>query len=183
MEGKFSFVWAMILCVMIAHAQGNYYSTIPADYNQEKKTNLHFFFHDILSGENPSAVQIAQAKNSHSFSSFGTLYAIDDALRVGVEPTSEVIGRAKGLYVIAAQEDDLALVMYVDFGFTTGKFNGSSFIVCSQNPVTETKRELAVVGGRGNFRMARGFAELYTRYINVTTGDAIVEYNVTLFHY
>ncbi|KDP30586.1 hypothetical protein JCGZ_16239 [Jatropha curcas] len=156
MEGTFSFVWAMILCViMIAHAQGNYYSkTIPANYNQEKKTNLHFFFHDIASGKNPSAVKIAQANDSNSSNPFGELYAINDALRVGVEPTSQVIGRAKGLFVAAGQADDLDIVMYVDFGFTTGKFNGSSFIVCSKNPATETKRELAVVGGRGQFKMA-----------------------------
>ncbi|KDP30585.1 hypothetical protein JCGZ_16238 [Jatropha curcas] len=180
MEGKFSFVWAMILYViMIAHAQGNYYSeSIPADYNQQKITNLHFFFHETVNGKHPSAVPIAQAKNST-----GTLFAINDALRVGVEPTSQVIGRAKGLYVIAGQGDDFSLVMYVDFGFITGNFNGSSFILCSENPVTETKRELAVVDGRGQFKMAKGFAELYSRYFNVTTGDAIVEYNVTLFHH
>ncbi|XP_037491124.1 dirigent protein 4 [Jatropha curcas] len=147
MEGKFSFVWAMILYViMIAHAQGNYYSeSIPADYNQQKITNLHFFFHETVNGKHPSAVQYKQ---------------------VGVEPTSQVIGRAKGLYVIAGQGDDFSLVMYVDFGF-----------------ITETKRELAVVGGRGQFKMARGFAELYSRYFNVTAGDAIVEYTVTLFHH
>ncbi|KDP30589.1 hypothetical protein JCGZ_16242 [Jatropha curcas] len=188
MEGKFSFVCAIILCVTVIElAQGEYYSeTIPVRKIPEKTTNLHFFFHDIVSGENATAVQIAKSNKTSKVGgalSFGTLSAIDDALRVGVEPNSEIIGRAKGLYLAASQEDEMALVSYMDLGFTTGKFNGSSFVVFSKNPIMETERELAVVGGRGQFRMARGLAKLYTRYFNLTSGDAIVEYNVTLFHY
>ncbi|KDP37413.1 hypothetical protein JCGZ_08419 [Jatropha curcas] len=130
MEGKFSFVWAMILCViMIANAQLNYYSkTIPAEYNQEKKTDLHFFFHETLNGKNPTGALIAQANKSMPFT-FGSLYAINDILRVGVEPTSEVIGRAKGLYVVSGEGDDFVLLLYMDFGFTTGKFNRSNFLL------------------------------------------------------
>ncbi|KDP30582.1 hypothetical protein JCGZ_08418 [Jatropha curcas] len=166
-----------------ANAQGNYYSkTIPADYNQEKMTNLHFFSHQTINAKNPSTVLVAQANKTIPFT-FGSLYASNDALRVGVEPSSEVIGRAKGLFVVTGQGADFVLVFYMDFGFTTGKFNGSSFVLCSRDHVTETKRELAVVGGRGHFRMARGFAEVYTRYFNVTTVESITEYNVTLLHY
>ncbi|KAJ6409891.1 hypothetical protein OIU84_009390 [Salix udensis] len=57
-----------------------------------------------------------------------------------------------------------------------GKFKGSSFSVFSRNPVTEADREVAVVGGRGKFRMAGGFAKVKTSYFNATTGDAILEY-------
>ncbi|WKA03155.1 hypothetical protein VitviT2T_021281 [Vitis vinifera] len=67
--------------------------------------------------------------------------------------------------------------------FTTGKLNGSSFGVFSQNPVTETYRKLAVVGGRGKFRMARGFAKLKTCDLNFTTECSFIEYKVTVFHY
>ena len=170
--------------------QGQYYSkTTPAAPMKEQMTKLHFFLHDILTSQNPSVVQIAQANHTNSSSSssslvpFGTLSAVNDAMRVGVEPTSQLVGYAKGIYVAASQEDEMALVMYLDFGFTTGKFNGSSFVVCSRNPVLETQRELAVVGGREKFRMARGFAKLNTRSFDFTTGNAVIEYNVTLFHY
>ncbi|KAF2286304.1 hypothetical protein GH714_013682 [Hevea brasiliensis] len=149
MEGKIFIAGVMILCVVVGHAQEGYYSeTIPAVHMEEKMTKLHFFLHDILSGQNPAVVQIAKANlpQNNSFASFGTLSATNDAMRVGVEPTSKLIGRAKGLYVLASQgqDDEMALVMYMDFGFTTGKFNGSSFVVCSRNPVMETQRELAV---------------------------------------
>nr|CAD1844112.1 unnamed protein product [Ananas comosus var. bracteatus] len=64
-----------------------------------------------------------------------------------------------------------------------GPYSGSSFVVFSRNPVTEPHRELAVVGGRGAFRLARGFAQLRTHYLNTTNGDAVIEYDVTLLHY
>ncbi|KAE8725570.1 Dirigent protein 4 [Hibiscus syriacus] len=112
---------------------------------------------------------------------FGTVLAVDDPLTVGPDITSEVIGNAQGLSVLASQHA-LSLVVYLDFGFTRGEFNGSSFSVFSRNTITVANRELTVVGGRGKFRLAKGFAELKT-YSRSEGGNAVVEYNVTLFHH
>ncbi|KAM0054988.1 putative dirigent protein [Helianthus debilis subsp. tardiflorus] len=68
-----------------------------------------------------------------------------------------------------------------DLEFMSGEFNGSSISVVSRDPLVLVK-ELAVVGGRGKFRMAKGFVWTNAVYFNVTTGDAILEYNVTIFH-
>ncbi|WJX64982.1 hypothetical protein P8452_49695 [Trifolium repens] len=103
--------------------------------------------------------------------------------REGPEETSNVVGNAQGLYVSSSQTEDVTLTMYVDYAFTSGELNGSSFSVLSRNPVREPTRELAVVGGRGKFRMATGFALIKAHFLNVTTGDGIIEYNVTIFHY
>ncbi|XVE67122.1 hypothetical protein DITRI_Ditri08aG0135200 [Diplodiscus trichospermus] len=140
---------------------------------------------DQKCGKNPSAVLVARANitvDDKSPSPFSSVFAIDDPLIVGPELTSEVIGNAQGLWVSTGR-DIPTLVAYFDFGFTKGEFNGSSISVFSRNPISETERELAVVGGRGKFRMAKGFAQLKTYFVNVTNGDAIVEYNVTVFHY
>ncbi|XVE67120.1 hypothetical protein DITRI_Ditri08aG0135000 [Diplodiscus trichospermus] len=179
--------WILIfITVAISPVFSQYYSkTVPYASKQEKVTNLHFFFHDTLSGKNPSAVLVARANitvDDNSPSPFSSVFAIDDPLTVGPELTSEVIGNAQGLWV-ATGRDIPTLVAYFDFGFTKGEFNGSSISVFSRNPISETERELAVVGGRGKFRMAKGFAQLKTYFLNVTNGDAIVEYNVTVFHY
>ncbi|MED6212288.1 hypothetical protein PIB30_081851, partial [Stylosanthes scabra] len=149
-------------------------------YKEEKVTNLHFYLFDILSGKNPTAVEISRPNKTVGAklaTPFGHVYAIDDPLREGPLENSTVIGNARGLYLSSSQGEDLTLLMAVDFGFTTGEFNGSSISVLSRNPVTETRRELALVGGRGKFQLARGFAKLRTHYLNTENGDAIIEYN------
>ncbi|XP_057966599.1 dirigent protein 4-like [Malania oleifera] len=130
---------------------------------KEKITQFHFFVHDTLDGANPSAVEIARPNatgggDKSNPTPFGHLYAFNDILTEGPEATSKVIGNAQGAY-LSSGRDTPTLMMYADFGFTTGKFNGSSFSVFSRNPITENIRELAVVGGRGKLRLARGFAE------------------------
>ncbi|CAA7028325.1 unnamed protein product [Microthlaspi erraticum] len=173
------------LCITLALCE--YYSkTHPVSPKQQVVTNLHFFFHDTLTSPNASAVLIAKptltGDDSSSPSPFGSLLATDDPLTLGPDPNSELIGNARGMYVSSGKHVP-TLTMYVDFGFTSGKFNGSSITVFSRNPIMDKERELAVVGGRGRFRMATGVALLNTYSVNLTNGDAIVEYNVTVYHY
>ncbi|CAK7329528.1 unnamed protein product [Dovyalis caffra] len=181
------FAYALIICIAIVPAYGEYYSERRHVPRREKVTHLHFFLHDILSGKNPTAVKVAGSNRTEGDKSptpFGSVFAVDDPLRVGPEPDSKIVGNAQGLYLSSSQDySKFTIMMYMDFAFTTGKFNGSSFGVFSRNPVSEAHREVAVVGGRGKFRMARGFAEIKSSYFNATNGDAILEYKVTLIHY
>lgn len=183
MEGKLILSWGVILCISItvAPVHGHYYSS-PRSAPKEKITNLHFFLHDRISGNNPTAVLVANAPNETNPFAFGSLYAVDDPLTVGPDPESEVIGNAQGVYVSLGQ-DTSSLVVYLDFGFTSGEFNGSSISMFSRNPLLVTERELAVVGGREKLKMARGFAQLRTHSFDISSGNAIVEYHVTLFHH
>ncbi|KAL1291006.1 hypothetical protein HN51_059553 [Arachis hypogaea] len=180
-------VLALLFCCMSVQVHSKYHSENKHGFHhKEKATNLHFYLFDFLTGKNPSAVEIARPNRpvgAKASTPFGHIYAIDDPLREGPDENSTVIGNARGFYLSTSQSEDLTLLMNVDFGFTKGEFNGSSISVVSRNPVTEPHRELAVVGGRGKFRLARGFAELTTYYLNTTNGDAIIEYNVTVLHY
>ncbi|XP_043718316.1 dirigent protein 4 [Telopea speciosissima] len=187
-EVMLAILCGLLLCLSTLPTHSAYYTEkLNHEEMKEKVTELHFFLHDTLSGKNPTAVLVAHSNNTNgddlkSTTPFGSVYATNDPLTEGPELTSKVIGNAQGLYVSSGQ-DTLSLVLYVDFGFTTGEYNGSSISVFSRNPVTEGDRELAVVGGRNKFRMARGFANLKTQYLNVTNGDAVIEYKVTVFHY
>ncbi|OVA19654.1 Plant disease resistance response protein [Macleaya cordata] len=152
------------------------------ELGKEKMTKLHFYFHDTLSGERPSAVRVAQGPDSEkSPTGFGVLMMADDALTEGPEPTSKLVGRAQGLYGSAGQ-DSLGLIMAMSFGFTEGVYNGSTLSIFGRNPAMNPVRELPIVGGTGIFQLARGTALAKTYWFNATTGDAIVEYNVTVFH-
>ncbi|KAJ0969150.1 hypothetical protein J5N97_022027 [Dioscorea zingiberensis] len=166
-----------------SHAHDQYHSI-----GKEKVTTLHFFYQETLKGDHPSAIVVAGPKDntvnnsSNPSPPFGTVVVIDDPLTEGPDPNSKVVGRAQGLAVSAGQQQ-LLFLFAMDFGFTSGEFNGSSLSVLSRNTVLETESELAVVGGRGKFRMARGFSKLRTLYNNQTSGVIIVEHNVTVFHY
>lgn len=149
----------------------------------ERETVLHFFLHDTPGGDNPSAVRVTRpAPADTSVTPFGTVWVVDDPLTEGPDPKSGVVGNSRGMYVSAGREE-VMLVAYLDFGFTSGEHEGSSISMVSRNPVTEVEREFAVVGGRGKFRFARGFAKLRCIFFNDTTGDSIVEYTVWLRHF
>ncbi|XP_075521341.1 dirigent protein 21-like [Primulina tabacum] len=141
----------------------------------EKTTHLHFYFHDVQSGKNPTAIKVIGDGLG-----FGTTFIMDDALRQGPERDSKIIGRAQGMYSIAAQ-NDIALLMMMTFVFVEGRYNGSTISVMGRNHVIDDVREMSIVGGSGVFRLGKGYALAHTVWFD-TTGDAIVEYNVFVQH-
>ncbi|CAN1144348.1 Dirigent protein 21 [Linum perenne] len=147
---------------------------------KEKLSHLRFFFHDIVSGPNPTAVQ-AQVTNTSS-TLFGLLSVIDDPLTSGPEPNSKLVGRAQGVYASASQSD-VGLLMAMNFAFVEGKYNGSTLSVLGRNAVMSPVREMPVIGGSGVFRFARGYAQAKTLVYDLKSGNAVVEYNVFVFHY
>jgi len=150
---------------------------------KEKLSHLHFFFHDIVSGPNPTAVRVADADSTNSSSTlFGFIAMADDPLTVGPEPGSKLVGKAQGIYGSAAQQET-GLLMVLNFVFTEGKYNGSTLSLLGRNAVFSTVREMPIVGGSGLFRFARGYAQAKTHTFDFKTGDAVVEYNVYVFHY
>ncbi|CAN0927594.1 Dirigent protein 20 [Linum grandiflorum] len=92
----------------------------------EKLSHIKFYFHDIVSGPNPTAVPVVAAE---------------------------------------------------------GKYNGSNLSVLGRNTPFTGVREMPVVGGSGVFRFGRGYATARTHRVDFVTGDAVVEYNVYVFHY
>ncbi|CAL1398055.1 unnamed protein product [Linum trigynum] len=145
-------------------------------------TNLQFYFHDTPSGSNPTAVQVvkpvATASDSNSF--FGAVVMVDDPLTETSDAGSMLVGRAQGMYTFSSQNES-AIIMSMSLGFTDGPYNGSSLSVMGKNMVMNPTRELPVLGGTGMFRMARGYAVLKTVTFNTTSGDAVVNYNVTVY--
>ncbi|MBA0700619.1 hypothetical protein Goari_022016, partial [Gossypium aridum] len=127
---------------------------------------------------------IAQANitnnNNNSSVPFSTVLALDDILNICPETNSEVIRNAQGLGVLIAETSTANLLWYWDFGFITGKFNGSSISMFSRNLTTAMVHELSVVGGRGKFSMAKGYAQIRDYIQN--DANIISELNVTVIH-
>lgn len=113
---------------------------------------------------------------------FGFVSMIDDPPTVGPEPNSTLVGRAQGIYG-AADQNESDLLMTLNFVFTTGEYNGSTLSVLGWNPVFPKYREMPIVGGSGIFRLAQGIATAKTYWVNTTSRDGVVEYNVIVLHY
>ncbi|CAK7342253.1 unnamed protein product [Dovyalis caffra] len=173
----------MILANAKSQRFARYLSPATLGLKKEKLSHLHFYFHDIVSGKNPTAVQIARADMTNTSSTgFGMVAMIDDPLTTRPELNSKLLGRAQGIYASASQSD-LGLLMTMNFGFVEGKYNGSTLSVLGRNSVLSTVREMPIVGGSGLFRFARGYAQARTHTFDIKTGDAVVEYNVYVYHY
>ncbi|KAD4982067.1 hypothetical protein E3N88_18738 [Mikania micrantha] len=141
------------------------------DTGSQVVTTMQFYFHDTLSGSNPSAVKVAQPQSaSNSLGGFGNLMMVDDPLTEGPDKNSKLIGHARG-------------IMVLNYGFIDGIYKDSSFSLLSLNPTMQAVREMTIVGGTGLFRLARGYALAQTYWFDPTTGDAIVGYNVTIVTY
>ncbi|TXG73110.1 hypothetical protein EZV62_001689 [Acer yangbiense] len=150
---------------------------------KEKLTHFKVYWHDIVSGRNPTSVQVVTPKNTTSATTgFGIMSMIDDPITAGPELSSKMVGRAQGLYALASQEE-IGLLMVMNFAFIEGKYNGSSISVLGRNTVFSKVREMPVIGGSGLFRFARGYVQASTHKFDLKTGDAIVQYNVYVLHY
>nr|QQM18947.1 dirigent protein 12 [Kadsura heteroclita] len=147
-----------------------------------KITRLQFYMHDIHSGQTPTAVRVAPSQPlnfSGENPMFGSVYVADNQLTVSPDINSTLVGRAQGIYAMASLGEDMSLHMMLTY--TLQQFNDSSFSVIGRNPVMSPVREFPIYGGTGVFRLARGYCFAQT---NSTSGpDAVVGYNVTLFHY
>lgn len=148
---------------------------------KEKLTQLHFFFHDTVAGQNATALTVAEANITRtSPTSFGLVRMMDNPLTLGPEPDSKIIGRARGIYG-AASFEGMDLLMTLNYVFTEGEFNGSSLSVLARNPISDKYREMPIVGGTGVFRLAQGIATAQTA--SLTSQVAVVEYNVMVLYY
>jgi len=148
---------------------------------KEKLSHFRFYWHDTISGRNPSAVMVVPPVSNTS-TGFGLVNMIDNPLTLGPNLSSKLVGRAQGFYASASQQE-LGLLMVMNFAFIEGKYNGSTISVLGRNAVFSAVREMPVIGGSGLFRFARGYVQASTHSFDIKTGDATVEYNVYVLHY
>ncbi|KAJ1265026.1 hypothetical protein BS78_08G046600 [Paspalum vaginatum] len=149
----------------------------------EKDTHIKLYWHDVVTGPNRTAVPVGGgAVTNTSRTAFGTVIVIDDPLTEGPDlKSSKLVGRAQGTY-IGAGKSEASLMMNMNFVFQAGRYNGSTVAIMGRNAVFDAVREMAVVGGTGMFRWARGYAQARTHALDLKTGDATVEYNLYIKH-
>ncbi|XP_030445069.1 pterocarpan synthase 1-like [Syzygium oleosum] len=149
----------------------------------EKLSHLHFYLHGAFAGPNFTATQVASAStSSQSATAFGTVFVIDDVLKLGPDARSKLVGWAQCLTSSVSQAETV-LSMAVNFVFTEGKFNGSTLSMLGRNSLALEVREMAITGGTGAFQLARGYVRTKTHSIDRTSGLLVSEYEVYVLHY
>ncbi|CAA2940356.1 Hypothetical predicted protein [Olea europaea subsp. europaea] len=183
--GKFSTLTFMFCALVIgmampmAHANAQEYARFQNIYlGKETTTSIQVFVQDELGGQNPTVWEVARCNfTSNSATSFGQVRVLDDLVTTGPDRSSERVGRAQGL-ITSADFHESALTMNLNFIFTSGQYNGSTLCMLGRNPLGNQYRELAIVGGTGVFRMARGYAITNTYSYDIETSYGVLEYNI-----
>ncbi|KAJ9184655.1 hypothetical protein P3X46_004359 [Hevea brasiliensis] len=177
---------AMLILLILSTAKSESFSRKLSPEAQglkkEKLTHLHFYFHDIITSKNPTAVPITKPGITNSSTDFGTVFMADDPLTVEPDINSKLVGRAQGIYASASQTE-IGFLMVFNLVFSEGKYNGSTLSLLGHNAIFSGVREMPIVGGSKIFRFARGYALAKTHTIDLKTNNAIVEYNVYVLHY
>ncbi|PKI48151.1 hypothetical protein CRG98_031416 [Punica granatum] len=148
---------------------------------KEKLTHFRLYWQEVVSGKNPTSIRVIQPVNGSQVL-LGLVQIFDNALTLGPDPDSKMVGRAQG-FVIQPDQNEIALLKAENFVFVEGKYNGSAITILGRNSVANTVREMPIVGGSGLFRFARGYVQLRTHAFNNETLDTILEYNVYVLHY
>ncbi|KAJ4791092.1 Dirigent protein [Rhynchospora pubera] len=140
-----------------------------------KKTHLHFYFHEILSGPNATLMIVINPNNNSL--TFGTIVVVDDMLLEGLDDNSTLIGRSQGLGATVGRDGSLESM--INFVFTEGKYNGSTLAIYGR-VVLGVTIERPVIGGTGMFRMATGYS--VAKPVVVSASKLVYEFDVYVWH-
>jgi hypothetical protein len=146
-------------------------------------THLQLYIHPGASTALFAGTPPLVGSNSSSSSSFGSIGAIDDELREGPEPASQLLGRAQGFLVQADLGNPAASCTILSLAFTEGDYGGSTLVVDGRVDLGADGKavvERGVVGGTGRFRGARGYS-LMTKFGNPTTPGGTVAFEMDLY--
>ncbi|XP_051115393.1 dirigent protein 22-like, partial [Andrographis paniculata] len=150
---------------------------------QLKETTMTLYFQDYSGGPNPTVLEInAQSDELLRFTKFGAMFCTDDPITEGFDERSAQVARAQGLYVTSALDGSNTHVL-ISIVFTNDEYKGSTLEVQGTSAQFDRVREVAVVGGTGKFRLARGYATLETIYYDHALHYAVIQSNITVLHY
>ncbi|CAI9097062.1 OLC1v1033361C1 [Oldenlandia corymbosa var. corymbosa] len=150
---------------------------------ERELTKLHFYIHDIMTGDHPTTIPIASANSTAtSPTRFGLVFVMDSPLTEGPELNSTVIGRCQGTFSFASQSE-IGLLLTLNFVFTDGPFKGSTLAILGNKKRDNQYREYPIVGGSGAFRLAEGIAVDNTYTGPISEGRPPTECQVFVLRY
>lgn len=156
-----------LLCLLISGSNATPGKPIRAHRQPCKR--LILYFHDVIyNGKNAknatSAIVGAPAGANKTILSgqnhFGDLVVFNDPITLDNNLHSTPIGRAQGFYIYD-KKDIFTSWLGFSFVFNSPKLKGS-INFAGADPLMNKTRDISVIGGTGDFFMARGVATLMT---------------------
>ncbi|KAH0984082.1 hypothetical protein GBA52_011259 [Prunus armeniaca] len=139
-----------------------------------RETTIVLYLQDLASGPDATVVPITGIQGKpQSFTSFGTIFAVDDVITETPDKVSAQIGRAQGILVASSLSGSNVHVS-MSLAFTNVEYNGSSLEIQGISRQFERYKEVSVVSGTGSFRYARGYATLETVFYDNKTSYSII---------
>lgn len=127
-----------------------------------KRIVLHY--HDVLfngtDAANATSVKVANASTAVSNFNFGMTVVFDDPMTEDGRLRSPAVARAQGFYFYDKKDNYSAWFAYT-LVFNSTEYEGTINVMGS-DPLLEKTRDLSVVGGTGDFFMARGIVTFQT---------------------
>lgn len=153
-----------------------------AQLQRVNQTNLVFFLQEFTSGPNATVVPvIGITGKTWSFATFGTIFAIDDAITQTPDRSSARVGRAQGVLVASALDGSNVSVT-ISIVFNNVEYSGSTLELQGTIHQNERYREVSVVSGTGRFRFVRGYAIFETIYYDRATSYTIIRCTIELIY-
>nr|POF09223.1 dirigent protein 5 [Quercus suber] len=131
--------------------------------NQEPCKRLELYYHDILfDGTNFANATSAKATNETALGDFkfGMLIVFDDPITADNNLLSPPVARAQGFYFYD-KKNDYNVWFAFTLVFNSTQYKGTLNIMGAVLMAVET-RDLSVVGGTGDFFMAKGIATFHS---------------------
>ncbi|KAG5021035.1 Disease resistance response protein 206 [Glycine soja] len=173
---KSVFLSMVMILISIIIYQGN--AQLPQP--MPNQTTMVFYLQDIAKGSSATVTPVAGIKGSDwTYTTFGSIFVVDDPVTLSISPTSEMVGRAQGL-LIASAHDGANVNVALSIVFNNLQYSGSTLELQGISRQRESYREVSVVSGTGKFRFARGYALLQTVLYDAPTSRSIIRITITI---
>jgi len=156
----------LVLLAGVAHGGGR--RLVVSSREDEPCKKMTVYCHDILYNGNNTANATAAAVTKpvaaltpeRTNGTFGLLVVFDDLVTEEQALSSKPVARAQGFYFYDKKEEDNAWFAF-SLVFNSTAYRGTLNLI-GPDLIAEKTRDLSVVGGTGDFFMARGVATLRT---------------------
>ncbi|KAL1567622.1 dirigent protein 22-like [Salvia divinorum] len=148
-----------------------------------KKTEMILYYQNYSGDQNTTTVEIpVPSTGPLDFTKFGAAFCTDDPITEVIKEGSSPIARSRGIYIISSLDGSQAQ-MIMSIIFINGKYKGSTLEMQGSYEQSEKVSEVAVVGGTGKFRLARGYVTFKTLYYDPVRVYSATQTNITVLHY